>query len=316
MNWYIDSYMYIPNQKVIWFVPAKLETKTFTFTNVDIKWTATILSWSDPISFFAENINIIDYTNLESGFNFPTQWNYNGATTVGEISIDTMNFLKESTDIGLYRIGSLIDISSPFNISITNSNFVLQNSIEETFNVIQIRDSGVWTPDDNITQNIIFANNTLTLDNETQDVFNNMVISFSNANKRNKNIVVSNNTFYNIIGSTYSIAEIDYYSQGIITLINNTFKNWSTTQDVLVVNANESIEIDNLSFNTWDTTSLGLISIGTATNININNFTVMKTTRSQSLTSTSFINLSTASGGSLSLNGLLFSENSILIDMI
>lgn len=72
-----------------------------------------------------------------------TQCNYDGATTVGNISIDRMHFTTESPDIGLYITGPFIDIQSPFNISITNSDFVMQNSVQEAFSVIVIQDNGV-----------------------------------------------------------------------------------------------------------------------------------------------------------------------------
>ena len=114
--------MHISSIKAIWFAPTKLETKAFTLTNVDIRWTATILRWSDSINFVAKNIKVIDYLNLKTGFSFPTDWNYQGASTVGEIVIDGMHFSNELTDDVFYRIGSLIDIRSPFNI--TNINLI------------------------------------------------------------------------------------------------------------------------------------------------------------------------------------------------
>ena len=85
---------------------------------------------------------MIDYINLESGFNFLTQCNYYGATTVGEIQIDGLYFTKETANIGIFKAGSLIDIRSPFNITIKNSQFSLINYIAENFDVIVIQDSG------------------------------------------------------------------------------------------------------------------------------------------------------------------------------
>ena len=118
---------------------------------------------------------------------------------MGEIYIDGIHFSKESANIGIFKVGSLLNIQSPFNITIINSQFSLINYISENFDVIAIQDSGDWTPDDNVIQNILFANNTLTLDNSTQDTFINFMISISNANKRFKNVVISNNTFFDII---------------------------------------------------------------------------------------------------------------------
>ena len=308
--------MYIPNQKAIWFAPAKLESKVFNLTNVDIKWTSTILSCSDPIGFVAKNVNIIDYINLESGFSFVTQCNYIGATTVGSISIDSVHFTKESADLGQYVTGSLIDIQSPFNISITNSNFVLQNSIQEGFDVIVIKDNGVWSPDDSVVQNIVFVNNTLTLDTSTQDVFINMVISFTNSNKRTKYITISNNTFHNIVGASVSILEINYYSSGTVLLTNNTFRNWSTAANMLAINANDNITISGLKFDSWIITSSGLATLGTAANIGVNILTVIGTSYTSALHSASLIELSTSTDGTLTWNGFSFSNNSININAI
>ena len=152
---YIDDYNYISHQKAIWFAPAKLESKVFNMINVDVKWTSTIMKWNDSISLKAQNLNIIDYINIEAGFNFPTQWNYDGATTVGEIVFDGVFFTKESANIGIFKVGSFLDIRSPFNITIQNSQFSLINYIAENFDVIMIRDTGDWTPIDDVVQNII-----------------------------------------------------------------------------------------------------------------------------------------------------------------
>ena len=264
-NFFVDEWqyfrglLYISNQKAIWFAPTKLETKAFTLANVDIRWTATILSWSDPINFVAKNIKVIDYVNIKTGFSFLTNWDFQGASTVGEIVIDGMQFTDELTDDGLYRIGPLIDIRSPFNVTISNSIFKVTNKVEEYFDVIIIQDSGVCSPDDSIVQNILFVNNTLTLDTISQNAFINVVFTFSDANKRNKNIILSNNLFVNINGPENSLVEIDYYSQGSVVITNNSFQNWSTTSYLMIVNANDFIDINNLSFDTWDVSQNGLL---------------------------------------------------------
>ena len=308
--------MYISNQKAIWFAPTKLETKAFTLTNVDIRWTATILSWSDPINFVAKNIKVIDYDNLISGFNFPTDWDFQGASTVGEIVIDGMYFSNELDDMGLYRLGSLIDISSPFNVTISNSIFKVTNKVEENFDVIIIQDSGVCSPDDNIVQNILFVNNTLTLDTISQDAFINVVFTFSNANKRNKNIILSNNVFVNINGPENSLVKVDYYSQGSVVITNNSFQNWSTTSYLMTVNANDFIDISDLSFDTWDVSQNGLLYLGSAANISIDTLVVTKTTNTGFYKSASFIYLATALNGNVYCNHFYFSNNNAGVAVI
>ena len=274
------------------------------------------MKWTDPINFRAQNINIIDYINIESGFNFLTQWNYAGATTVGEIYIDGIRFTKESANLGIFKAGSLLNIQSPFNITIINSQFSLINYISENFDVIVIQDSGDWTPDDNVIQNILFSNNTLTLDNSTQDTFINFIISISNANKRFKNVVISNNTFFDIIGAEKSILEVDFYSKGTMILSNNTFKNWSTINDILVANANDSIVMNNIYFDTWVAILDGFVSAGIAENITINGLSLIRSSRNTDLKPTSLIKLSTAINGNLKLNNLNFSQNKIKISII
>ena len=308
--------MYISNQKAIWFAPAKLETKTFTLTNVDIRWSATILSWSDPINFVAKNIKVIDYDNLISGFNFPTDWDYQGATTVGEIVIDGMYFSNELDDMGLYRLGSLIDIRSPFNVTISNSVFKITNRVEENFDVIIVQDSGICSPDDSIVQNILFVNNTLTLDTISQNAFINVVFTFSDANKRYKNIILSNNVFVNINGPKNSLVEIDYYSQGSVVITNNSFQNWSTTSYLMTVNAKDSVAINNLGFDTWDVSQSGLLYLGSAAYIIIDTLVVTKTTNTGFYKSASFIYLSTLLNGKVTCNHFYFSNNNAGVAVI
>ena len=80
--------------------------------------------------------------------------------------------------------------------------------------------------------------------------------------------MITNNTFFNIIGAEKSILEIDYYSKGTVVLTNNTFTNWSTVNDFLVVNANDSIVMSQTYFNSCIAVLDGYISVGTAKNIN------------------------------------------------
>lgn len=316
MHHAIDDYNYISHQKAIWFAPAQLAAKVFRFVNVDAKCTATIMKCTDPINFSSQNLNIIDYINIEAGFVFLTQCNYDGANTVGEIVLDGIYFTKESKNIGIFKVGSLIDIRSPFNVTITNSQFSLINYISENFDVIVIRDSGDCTPDDAVVQNILFSNNTLTLDNTTQDSFINLKILYSNANKRYKNVVVDNNVFYDIIGAEKSILEVSYYSKGVVTLTNNTFRNCSTVSDFLVVNANDSIVMSQTYFDSNVATLDGYISVGTAKNITIDGLSLINSSRSTDLKPTSLVKLSTATDGSLTLNSLTCYQNTVKVSII
>ena len=172
------------------------------------------------------------------------------------------------------------------------------------------------SPDDSVVQNIVFANNTFSLDISTQDVFINMVISFTNSNKRTKYISISNNTFYNIVGASVSILKINYYSSGTVLLTNNTFRNWYFAANMLAINSNDNITISGLKFDSWIITSSGMATLGTAANIGVNTLTVIGTSYTSALYSASLIELSTSTDITLTWNGFSFSNNSININAI
>ena len=123
-------------------------------------------------------------------------------------------------------------------------------------------------------------------------------------------------TFFDIIGAEKSILEIDFYSKGTLTLSNNTFKNWSTINDILVANANDSIVMNNIYFDTWVAILEGFVSAGTAENITINGLSLIRSSRNTDLKPTSLIKLSTALNGNLILNNLNFSQNKIKISIM
>ena len=161
-----------------------------------------------------------------------------------------------------------------------------------------------------------FTNNTLTLDNTTQDAFINLIISYSNANKRFKNVIVTNNVFFNIIGAEKSLLEIDYYSKGTVVLTNNTFRNCSTVNDFLVVNANDSIVMSQTTFDSCIATIDGYISVGIAKNITIDGLILINSSRNSDLKPTSLVKLSTANEGNLTLNNLNFSQNFVKVSIL
>ena len=261
-------------------------------------------------------MNVIDYINIGAGFNFLTQWNYDGATTVGEILFDRVFFTKESADTYIFKVGSFIEIWSPFNITIQNSEFSLNNYIKESFDAIMIRDTGDWTLTDDVVQNIIFTNNTLTLDNTTHDSSINLKISYSNSNKRFKNVIVTDNIFFNIIGAEKSLLEVEYYSKGTVVLTNNTFRNCSTVNDFLVVNAIDSIVMSQTTFDSCTAKLDGYISAGTAKNITINGLVLTNSSKNSDLKPTSLVKLSTENEGNLILNNLNFYQNSVKVSIL
>ena len=124
--------------------------------------------------------------------------------------------------------------------------------------------------------------------------------------KDTNNIIVANNTFFNIIGAEKSLLEVDYYSKGTVVLTNNTFRNWSTVNDFLVVNANDSIVMSQTYFNSCIATLDGYVSVGIAKNITIDGLSLINSSRNTDLKPTSLVKLSTYNDGNLTLNNLSF----------
>lgn len=50
----------------------KLEEKTMVLIDCDIKSLATIMATNYPMNFYASNVKIIDYQNVNRGFIFNT----------------------------------------------------------------------------------------------------------------------------------------------------------------------------------------------------------------------------------------------------
>jgi hypothetical protein len=94
-----------------------------------------------PMSFQASNVKIIDYQNVNRGFIFNADCGYSEATTTGEILFENISFDAESPILEKLKTGSFISSTSPANVTIKDSVFMLHHRSSEDFDIIQIKDT-------------------------------------------------------------------------------------------------------------------------------------------------------------------------------
>ena len=112
------------------------------------------------------------------------------------------------------------------------------------------------------------------------------------------------------------LSRIRYYSKGTVVLTNNTFRNCSTVNDFLVVNAIDSIVMSQTTFDSCTAKLDGYISAGTAKNITINGLVLTNSSKNSDLKPTSLVKLSTENEGNLILNNLNFYQNSVKVSIL
>lgn len=132
----------MPASEVTTFRLHKLEQKIFKLERVDIKVSGTILYTKYPAGFNATYLKIIDYENLNRGFYFPVVCNYEGAYVAGTTLFQYVTFVDEDSKIpNIYKGGSFIFTTAPTNTTIQHSNFDIEHSWMEAFDVIRFQDS-------------------------------------------------------------------------------------------------------------------------------------------------------------------------------
>ena len=268
------------------------------------------------MNFLAEDITIIDYQNINEGFRFETSCNYEGATTHGEIVFNKLSFESEATTLDKLKSGSFINSSSPANFTIKNSAFKMHHRSMENFDVFKFEDSGLWTPDDDSVQYITFTNNSVTFNDIQEGVFNNFYLSYIGANKRYKAISVTNNTFFNMVGSVRVFLEIKYYSVGSVYVANNNIYNCSSETDMFVLHANELILAENNKFDSILARSKGLLTTSNAQNVTINNLEVTNIQHNSSAAADPLIKIVTKELGHCTIDGAVMHSNYIKAPMI
>ena len=302
--------------KIIWLQAYKLETKQFAMINVDIKLTWSIMISNHPFNFVAQNIKIIDFYNINSGFLFQTQCNYVGASIFGNILFNGLIFTYESDKLFKFKTGQFIDIYAPANVTISNSVFNIEYSSVESYDVFLLEDNGDCSPNDNTTQAISIVNNTFSFNGDYDEGFNNIKITFNDANKRNKTILVDSNTFSDMHGFSKTLLDIEYLSTGKVTVSNNVVRNWSSENYLFSLEANQIIEVTGNKFDSCIISSAGLIMTDIASSINISNLTVCNNINSDSYSRSPLIHLSGAMNSEISIVSSNFYLNSLKSTMI
>ena len=134
-------------------------------------------------------------------------------------------FTYESDKLFKFKTGQFIDIYAPANVTISNSVFNIEYSSVESYDVFLLEDNGDCSPNDNTTQAISIVNNTFSFNGDYDEGFNNIKITFNDANKRNKTILVDSNTFSDMHGFSKTLLDIEYLSTGKVTVSNNVVRN-------------------------------------------------------------------------------------------
>ena len=294
----------------------KTESRLFQLINIDFKLTMTIMISNHPLDFIAQNIKIIDVYNLNSGFLFQAQWNYNEASLIGDILFNKLAFTYESDKLFKFKTGQFINIYAPANVTISNSVFNLEYASVEGYDVFLLEDNGDCSPDDSITQSISIVNNTFVFNGDYDEGFNNIRIAFNDANKRNKTILIDNNTFSSMHGASKTLLDIEYLSTGKVTVCNNVVRNWSSDNYLFSLEANQNIEVTGNKFDSCIISSAGLIVTNIASSISISNLTVCNNINSDSYSRSPLIHLAGATNSEMSITSSNFYLNSLNSTMI
>jgi hypothetical protein len=151
--------------------------------------------------------------------------NFAGASQIGEILFDNMNFVSETVDESKLRTGNLIKHTGPGNITVINSNFALHYHPTEDLDTFIFQDTALCTPDDDVEQIMTFSDNTMAYDYYHEGIYNELYIEFSGLNKRHFEVIIDHNTFENMIESEKSFLDMEFSTQGEISISNNYFYN-------------------------------------------------------------------------------------------
>ena len=303
-------------EKITSLQAYKLETKQFNLVNVDIKLTCNIMISTHPLNFLAQNIKIIDFYNIYSGFLFRTEWNYAGASLAGSIIFDSLSFEYVSPKQYKFKTGQFIDIWAPANVTISNSNFSLQYDAIENYDIFSFEDNGVCPTNDSVKQYTNIVNNSFSFYGDYSGGFNNIKVSYNDANKRYQEILISNNTFSNLYGISKPLIDVEYFSSGKIIVSNNHVYNCSSSYYLFTLQANENIEVNSNMFDSWIISSSGLISTDISQVVSINNLTIYHIQKATSSSRSSLLKLSGAQDGVLTIDSSKFYLNEVLSTMI
>lgn len=299
----------ITTTKAQFFHLFKLEEKFFTLQNVDFQVLGNIAVAKYPLSFSTKNVKVIDYQNINAGFIFAVDCNYEGAAIIGEIVFDNLNFIREKSILDRYKTGGLINIAAPANITIKNSVFNIQHRALEDFDMIKIEDSGLCTIGGENVQIIDINSNSFSFYDSTKSIFNNIRMFFSGADQRFQRIAISNNTFSNMNGAVKEIVDINLYSAGSVLLSGNRMVNCSSEAYLVSVKADQTIYLESNQFDRCTAGARGFISTNLAQNISVKDLRLSNSKHDGSSISDALIKLDSAEYGFCSFENAVFNSN-------
>ena len=203
----------------------------------------------------------------------------------------------------------MIKHTGPANLTVINSNFTLHYNELEGLNTFFFEDYALCTPDDNITQLVTFSNNILTYDVDYSDIYNDVYIQFLGINKRHIEVYVHNNTFIDMWDSDKPFIDVEFTTEGEISISNNQITNCSWHQYFLVANSDDHIVINYNTFSNNIAEEKGFIWTTHAQSIEMHFLTITGATHGNVSQFGSLIYIETSDLGVLFLEGLDLSNN-------
>jgi hypothetical protein len=242
----------------------KLDNRLLLMHYCEIDFQGTIMSTNYPMNFLASNVKIIDYQNTRAGFLFETDCNYTDSTSTGEVVFENMSFSVVSEELNIFKLGSFIYYSSPYNLTIQNSVLNYEHDELENIDAIRIEDTQKCAFDDEVTQMITFQNNAMSFNTSLSDIFNNFVISFSGSSHRRKLIYISNNTINSMNDVDKGLIDVWNNSPGSINFEYNRISNCSTNDNMISLATFDNITIIDNTFSSLEPKASSILSTDNA----------------------------------------------------
>jgi predicted outer membrane repeat protein len=178
-------------------------------------------------------------------------------------------------------------------------------------NSIAFGDSQLWSPDDGIVQTLYFSNNLISIDNNKEDVYNDILIHFAGINKRPFEVYVTGNTFKDMWDGDRPLLSIEFQINGTLEISNNLFQNCSANDNIIFIDALYLILMQNTEFKDCISQEKAFLATENAEIVEIHNLTITGTTHGSSVTYEPLIMIETRESGTCIIEGLIFNSNYI-----